>query len=64
MKTLEEVRNELSKKGITLTAWAREHGFALSTVHRTIRGEGKGRYGKSHKIAVLLGIKDGEIQKG
>lgn len=61
MKTSEEVKAEFRRNGITINAWARANGFTKLAVHRVISGESKCYRGKSHKIAVLLGLKDGEI---
>lgn len=44
-----------------MTGWAKRHGFSISTVARVVRGETRNHFGPSHKIAVLLGIKDGII---
>lgn len=51
-KTADEV------KGITLTAWAEQHGFRLSAVNAVLRGQHQGHYGKAHEIMVALGMKD------
>ncbi|MFA6312336.1 MAG: DNA-binding protein [Sterolibacterium sp.] len=61
MKTAEEVCTEFRRKGITVTGWAKKHGFAVQAVRRVLRGRAKCYYGNAHKIAVLLGVKEGEI---
>ena len=61
MKTPAKVREEFRAKGITVTAWASQHGFKTNAVHQVLGGKFKCWYGNAHKIAVLLGIKDGEI---
>lgn len=61
MKTTEQVKTEFRQKGITITGWARANGFSKLAVHRVLNGKSKCYRGKSHKIAVLLGLKNGEI---
>lgn len=64
MKTPAEVKEEMRRRGETAVSWARKHGVSANTVGRVLNGEAKCLYGESHKIAVLLGIKDGEIVEG
>lgn len=61
MKTLEQVKAEFKRRGETVAHWARKHGFAIDHVRAVLRGKAKGCWGESHKIAVTLSIKDGEI---
>lgn len=61
IKTIEEVRDDFRRKGLTIRAWAAKHGVSERTTYAVISGENKGNYGKAHEIAVLLGLKDGEI---
>lgn len=57
-KTAEDVKANLRARGVTLTAWARENGFKLSSVNAVLRGQHQGNYGTAHKIMVALGMKD------
>lgn len=59
VKTLQEARVDLDNKGISVRAWAIQNGFTPSMVHMILRGERGIRIGKSHRAAVLLGIKRG-----
>lgn len=59
--TRQEARQELIRKGISMKAWARQHGLNYDTVRSVLRHDHPCNFGKSHKAAVLLGIKDGEI---
>lgn len=63
--TLEQRTNKakatLNRQGLTISAWALKNGFSRNLVIDVIRGRIKGRINKGHKIAVLLGIKEGEI---
>lgn len=61
IRTPQEVRNEFIRKGISFARWARENGFDKATVSQVLCGCNAATRGKGHKIAVLLGIKDGEI---
>ena len=61
LRTADEVRQWLSYQGITVSQWAREHGFSISLVFEVLAGRKKCRSGRSHNIAVLLGMKHGEI---
>lgn len=60
-KTKDQVKDELSRQGLSIAGWAHRHGFARSTVDRVVSGKSLNRFGPSHKIAVLLGMKDGII---
>ncbi len=60
-KTKEQVKAELCHQGLSVSGWAKRHGFTRSTVTRVINGESLNHFGPSHKIAVLLGMKDGII---
>lgn len=63
VKTAEQVREEFRRVGRTVTSWAREHGYKESLVREVLRGRILCTYGKSHEVAVLLGIKDGVIER-
>lgn len=52
---------KLSRQGLSIRGWAIRNGFSPTLVRQVIRGECPARINKGHKIAVLLGIKDGEI---
>lgn len=64
LKTREEVLADFDRKGISLARWAKEHGLHPAVVHGVLKGRRQARIGQSHKAAVLLGIKDGEIVEG
>jgi gp16 family phage-associated protein len=63
VKTAHEVREEFRRSGRTFSAWAREHGYTNSLVFEVLRGRILAKYGKSHEVAVLLGMKDGTIER-
>lgn len=49
----------LQMQGITLSEFARRHGFKYRTVSEVVRGVNKGLYGEGHRVAVALGLKRG-----
>jgi gp16 family phage-associated protein len=57
-KTLQEAKADLDRRGVSVRSWAIQHGFTPAMVHMILRGERGTRIGKSHRAAVLLGIKD------
>ncbi|MFZ6765574.1 DNA-binding protein [Undibacterium sp. Di26W] len=61
LKTCEQVLSEFSNKGVSVRSWAIANNIAPSVVHSLLRGRTTGRIGASHKAAVLLGLKHGEI---
>lgn len=61
LRTPQEVQAEWLRKGLGQNDWARRHGFSPATVSQVLNGTNKATRGDGHKIAVLLGIKDGEI---
>ncbi len=61
IRTPQEVRQEWNRIGMTQAAWARKHGFDKATVSQVLTGKNAATRGVGHQIAVLLGIKDGEI---
>lgn len=61
LKTAEQAKAEIEKSGLTIAKWAVKNGLAPSAVYSVLRGRLAGNYGDSHKAAVLLGMKEGEI---
>lgn len=63
LKTPEQVRAEFEHRGESISSWARKHKFNPTLVFDIVNGNGrrKCRIGQSHRIAVLLGLKRGEI---
>jgi gp16 family phage-associated protein len=57
MKTPDQVKADFRAAGITISQWAREHGYTPRQVSLVLNGQIKGRYGKSHEIAKKLGLK-------
>ncbi len=61
LKTAEEAKNEIKKNGMTIAKWSMSNGLPPSVVYAVLKGDLQGNYGNSHKAAVLLGMKHGEI---
>lgn len=61
LKTPEEVLADFTRKGISLRSWALANGVSPAAVSGLLKGKRKGRIGESHKAAVKLGLKHGEI---
>jgi gp16 family phage-associated protein len=61
LKTREEVNADFANKGKSVRSWAIEHGVSPAIAHGVLKGRLSGRIGESHKAAVLLGLKHGEI---
>jgi gp16 family phage-associated protein len=61
VRTPQEVRADFLRKGISMSSWSKKHGFDPATVCQVLSGVNAGTRGAGHKIAVMLGIKDGEI---
>lgn len=55
--TPEQIKQRFRQRGITFSQWARDNGYPINRVLRVLNGFEKGYYGKSHEIAVKLGLK-------
>lgn len=60
-QALDAARSRLSHDGETVQAWAARHDVSPSTVYEVLAGRKKCRRGDAHRVAVLLGIKEGVI---
>ena len=60
-RTREEARKELDRQGISVAEWARRNDVDQSTTYQVLYGTKKGRRGEAHRVAVLLGIKEGVV---
>lgn len=57
LKTIEQVKKEFRSNGMTVASWAEENGYTPQEVYKVINRQHKGNYGRSHEIAVRLGLK-------
>ncbi|HRD34599.1 MAG TPA: DNA-binding protein [Rhodocyclaceae bacterium] len=64
LRTPQEVRADWLRRGLTLSAWAKAHGYTKISVSNVLSGRNGGSRGLGHEIAVKLGIKDGVIVEG
>ncbi len=55
--TPQQVKANLSARGITVKQWAAQHGYDHQTVYKVLQGVRKCNYGRGHEIAVALGLK-------
>ena len=62
LKTREQVIAEFARTGQSVRGWALENGLHPAVVGGVLHGRYTGRIGESHKAAVKLGLKDGEIR--
>ena len=56
-KSIQEVRDWMESRGLTVIDWANEYGFNPSNVYRVLNGISKCKRGESHRIALALGLK-------
>lgn len=61
LRTPDEARAELQRKGVSVAAWSLANNFNPNLVHEVLSGRKKGLRGQAHKIAIKLGLKSGEI---
>jgi len=59
LKTTAQVMDDFEKRGLSIAAWAREHGFKPDRVYQVLSGKHKPLRGESHRIAVTLHLKVG-----
>lgn len=57
--TIDDVRAEFKKRGISVSEWARLRGVSAQLTYQILAGRKVGLRGQSHEIAVLLGLKPG-----
>jgi len=56
-----QAKELLARRGVAVAAWARQHQVSVAATRRVLDGRCKGLRGQGHTVAVLLGIKEGEI---
>ncbi len=61
ISTTDQVKRELESRGISIAQWAAANDIAPFVVYQLLAGKAKGTRGESHRAAVLLGLKDGQI---
>ena len=61
MKSAKEIKKEFSDRGLSISGWAKAHGYSQALVYQVLSGSRKPTRGESHQIAVALGLKEGII---
>lgn len=61
IRTAAQAKAWLEHQGKSVQQFAREHGVDPATTYQVLAGRKKGRRGEAHKVAVLLGMKEGVI---
>ncbi|MBQ1766856.1 MAG: DNA-binding protein [Aquincola sp.] len=61
VRTGKQVKADFERTGQSVAEWARKHNVSRSLVYEVIAGRRACKRGLSHRIAVLLGMKIGEI---
>ena len=56
--TPDMVKAKFEAEGITMTAWAKAHGFTPLAVYQVLNGYSRGTRGNSRKIAIALGLRE------
>ena len=59
--TVDDVREEFRRRGISVSEWARTRGVSASLTYQILAGRKVGLRGQSHEISVLLGLKEGLV---
>ncbi|MGK5043051.1 DNA-binding protein [Janthinobacterium sp. GB1R12] len=59
--TADQVLEEFRERGISVAEWSRHNGFKPNLVYQVLRSRTLPERGKSHAIAVALGMKKGKI---
>ncbi len=60
-RSAQEVIEDFRSRGVSIAAWSRQNGVSQALVYQVLRGNHVPCRGQSHKIAVLLGIKNGVL---
>lgn len=58
---LARVRARLESSGVCIRTWARQNNLKPALVYSVLSGTRRCLRGESHRAAVLLGLKDGEV---
>jgi gp16 family phage-associated protein len=57
IRSLEETKQWFFDHGVSVSDWAKSHGFRPSEVYALLSGKTRGTRGSSHRVAVALGLK-------
>ena len=54
---ISRARSEFKQAGVSISEWAQRHGVPPSLVYSVLSGKTQCTRGRSHEVAVLLGLK-------
>lgn len=57
----DEIRREFARQGVSISSWARAHGYSSQLVYQVLAGRKRCVRGQCHQIAVRLGLKEGVL---
>lgn len=60
-RTAVQVKADFARKGMPIARWAAANDVSRFVVYQVLSGKNKGQYGEAHRVAVMLGLKAGEI---
>lgn len=60
MLPLVDVRKAFEESGVSVSEWARENGFSAGLVYAVLQGKRQCIRGQSYRIAVALGLRQGQ----
>ena len=63
LRRCREVKERFAFKGVCMTDWARQRGFAIQTVYDVVNGRLEGKRGGAYRVAVALGLTEGVIEE-
>lgn len=61
LRTPQQCRSLMENSGISIAEWARKNRFSCGLVYQVLEGKRRCLRGQSHRIAVALGLKAGQL---
>jgi gp16 family phage-associated protein len=62
LKTAAQVKAEFAERGVSVAKWAKQHKVHRQLVYEILSGRNRACLrGQSHRVAVLLGLKHGQL---
>lgn len=62
-RTPKDVRKDLRRRGMSIAALARQLRAHDQVVRDLLSGKAKGHRGEAHRVAVLMGLKEGVVDQ-
>lgn len=60
MKTIQQIKNDFERSGITISEWSIQHNFSRDLVYRILNTNRIPKRGESKRIAIALGLLEKE----